>query len=244
MLDFLRRFFGVAKPTPDRQPEEEDPRVTLARRLQTLDRELADAGESLRAVAVIRRDLEMHRTRADETLARHSGQAERAVALGREDLARQALAARWEMERRRDELQESLSEVDRHQAALEAARESLRQQTEQFRARKAEMDARLSAAETRIRLQEAMASVSQDVAAVTRAQGHLEEHLEATRARAEALAELAPRGVSMGDQEDPLEREIAHLERAQRVDREMARLKQEAMVEKDGNEATNGTREG
>ena len=42
----------------------------------------------------------------------------------------------------------------------------------------------------------------------------------------------------------PLEREIAHLERAQRVDRELARLKQEAMAEKVANEASNGTMEG
>ncbi len=244
MLDFLRRFFRAAGPEPARQLEEEDPRVTLAQRLQTLDRELAEAGESLRAVAAIRRDLEMRRTRTDELVARHTGQAERAVALGRDDLARQLLAARWEAEKRRDELQESLAEVNRQQEALEAAREALRQKTEQFRARKAEMDARLSAAETRIRLQEAMASISEDVAAVARAQGHLEEQLEATRARTDALAELAPRGATIGGEEDPLEREIARLERAQRVDRELDRIKQEATAEKDASEAREGKREG
>ncbi len=112
------------------------------------------------------------------------------------------------MEHRHDELQETLAEVDNQQAALEAVRESLRQKTEQFRARKAEVEARLSAAGTRLRLQEAMASVSQDVEAVTRAQGHLEERLDSTRARPEALAELAPLGTGVGGQEDPLEREI------------------------------------
>lgn len=244
MLGFLRRFFGTAKPDPDRQVEEEDPGVTLARGLAGLERELAEAGESLRAVAAIRGDLEMRRTRADEMVACHTGQAERALALGREDLARQLLAARWEAEQRRDELQESLAEVNRQQEALEAAREALRHKTEQFRARKAEMDARLSVAETRIHLREAMASISEDVAVVARAQGHLEEQLEATRARTDALAELAPRGAAIGGEEDPLEREIARLERAQRVDRELDRIKQEATAEKDASEAREGKREG
>lgn len=244
MLSFLRRWLGTVEPRPKGPLEGEDPAVTLERTLGILERELAEAGESLGAVAAIRRDLEMRRTRADEMVARLTGQAERAIALGRDDLARQALAARWKAERSRDELQESLAEVDRQQAALEAARDALRQKTEQFRARKAEMDARLSAAEAQLRLQEAMASVSGEVAAVTRAQGRLEEHLEATRARTEALAELAPLGTAIGGQEDPLEREIAHLERAQRVDREMARLKQETMAEKDANEAREGQGEG
>ncbi len=242
MLDFLRRVFGNTKPAPGpgRRVEEEDPSVTVERSLAGLERELAQADESLRAVAAMRSDLAVRRAQVDEAIAHHAGQAERALPLGREDLARQALALRWEMERRRNEMDESLAEVDRQEAALEAARDALRQKVEQLRVRKVEMDARLAAADAQVRLREVMASVPGDIAAVTRAQERLDEHVEATRARAEALAGLSPQGSDVGGQGDSLERQIRDLERARRVDVELERIKREALAEKGVSAAEEG----
>ncbi|MCL4533630.1 MAG: hypothetical protein M1370_00505, partial [Bacteroidetes bacterium] len=143
-----------------------------------------------------------------------------------------ALALRWEMERRRNEMDKSLAGVDSQQTALEAARDALRQKVEQLRVRRVEMDARLAAAGAQVRLREVMASVPGDIAAVTRAQERLDEHVGTARVRAEALAELTPRGGDVGGQGDSLERQIRDLERAHRVDLELERVKQEALAEK------------
>lgn len=233
MLDFLRRVFGNTKPAPGsgRRVEEEDPGVTVERTLAGLERELGQADESLRTIAAMRSDLAVRRTQVDEAIAHHAGQAGRALPLGREDLARQALALRWEMERRRSELEESLAGVDRQQIALEAARDALRQKVDQLRVRRVEMDARLAAADAQIRLREVMASAPVDIAAVTRAQERLEEHVGTARVQAEALAGLAPGGPDVGGQGDSLERQIRDLERAHRVELELERIKREALAE-------------
>jgi phage shock protein A len=147
------------------------------------------------------------------------------------------------MERRRNELEESLGGVDHQTAALEAARDALHQKVEQFRVRKVEMDARLAAADAQIRLREVMASAPGDVAAVTRAQERLGEHVEAMRAQAAALGELTLRSGDVGTQPHPLEREIRDLERARRLELELERIKQEALAEEGITAADEGKEE-
>ena len=219
--------------------KEEDPGVSVERTLADLERELRQADDSLRAVAAMRSGLSMRRARADEAVALHSGQAERALSLGSEELARQALALRWDMERRRGEVEESLAEVDRQAAALEGARDALRQKVEQLRVRRVDMDARLAAADEQIRLRQVMDSVPRSIDAISRARERPVDHEAAAPPLGEARAGLTSRDGAEGEG-GSLERQIRDLERARRVDLELERIKREALAETDASLAEEG----
>ncbi len=184
-------------------------------------------------MAATRRTLEAQEAEAGEVVARHAEQAERALALGREDLARQALALRWAGEQRRGELAKGLTELVGQQAALESARDGLRQKLEGLRAQQAEIGARMAAAEARLRLRQVMDSASSEVAAIARAQERMEEQVTTRTARADALEEVGSLYSGSGD---PLEREIRRLERSHRVEQALERIRREALAERGSGE--------
>lgn len=230
-MDLFRRLFG-AQPQP-RPPSgaEEDPHATLRHTIAAMERELARADASLRAVDAVRRDLDSRRARLEDTAIRYGDQAERALKVGHEELARQALALRSEVDRQVEQLDETRQEVLRQQAALEGARDDLRLRLEEIRSRQAELGTRLAAAEAQLRLREAVAA-SDDTTTAGRAVERLESRLEETRARAGALEELAPAEGNRQGNGDTLEQELNRLERAQRVDRELERIRLEAIAER------------
>jgi len=228
MFEFIDRLFGSAGAKVNPGPEEEDPRVTLSRGTDLLKGELAQAEESLRAVAAMKGDMERRRDEAGDAAERHARQAERAMGMGREDLARQALALRWEAERRREELERGVSEVDRQQTNLESARDELRQRLERMLARQVEMGARMTVAEAQIQLREATSAV-REKGEVNQMQRSLDQRV--ITADKEAWSLPAAGDTDPGER---LEREIRGLERDRRVQSELERLKREAIAAEEG----------
>jgi len=227
MQNLWRRLRGTAQSKAQRELAA-DPMATLTRGLASLERELAQAEQSLRAIAAVRHDADLRRAEAGETADRYVGQARRALAVGREDLARQALALSREAEQKRKEMEANDAEIARQQAALEAARDGLRRQIEELRARRATAGASLAAAEAQLRVREAMAATADDVAAMGRSLERLDEQTLGAQARAEALAELA------GGEAGPLEQELRRLERRQRLEQDLERVKREALARREG----------
>ncbi|MHB1415112.1 MAG: PspA/IM30 family protein [Chloroflexota bacterium] len=230
MFDFLRRLFGAEQTTRRNQEAQADPHKILAQAVAGLEADLAEAQRSLRAVEATRRALETRRAGLRQGAEEREWQAERALAVGREDLAKQALAMAQGARQEEEEVAANIAEVVDQQAGLESARDSLQRRLTDLRARRAELAGRLAAATAELQTREAVADDSANSAAVARAMEQIEDRVEGVQARAGALGELDGRGGGAIGGADALEGEIRTVERARRVERELARVRQEALA--------------
>jgi phage shock protein A len=201
----------------------EDPR-------QALDYACAQQQELLRQVrrgvievATSKRLLEQQASRLGEQVPRSEQQAARALAAGREDLARLALERKQAAQAELTELESRLAEVAAEERKLGEAAQQLAARVEEFRLRRASLGARYTAAEAQTRVMESLAGVSREFAELGTAIGRAEERIERMQARASAIDGLVGSGALTG--QDPVERELRKLSANAAVEQDLAALR-------------------
>jgi phage shock protein A len=201
----------------------EDPR-------QALDYAYAQQQELLRQVrrgvievATSKRLLEQQASRLGEQVPHSEQQAARALAAGREDLARLALERKQAAQTELTELEARLAEVAAEERKLGEAAQQLAARVEEFRLRRASLGARYTAAEAQTRVMESLAGVSREFAELGTAIGRAEERIERMQARATAIDGLLGSGALTG--QDPVERELRKLSANAAVEQELAALR-------------------
>src|SRR5438094_5097731 len=170
-------------------------------RRQTLDYAHAQQQELLRQVrqgvievATSKRLLEQQAERLGQQVPRSEDQAARALAAGREDLARIALQRKQTAQTELEELELRLAEVGQEQRKLGLAEQQLAARVEEFRVRRASLGARYAAAEAQTRIMETLSGVSSEFAQLGAAIGRAEERIERIQARASAIDGLIDSG--------------------------------------------------
>ena len=154
-------------------------------------------------------------------------QARRAIAAGREDLARIALQRKQTAVAELEGLDRQIAEVADEERRLTTAQQQLSVRIEEFRTHRGTMSARYAAAEAQVRVHKALSGVSGELAELTMALGRAEEKTEAMLARAsaiEALTESGALGFSVGGG-DIVERELRELAAEKAVEEELNALK-------------------
>ena len=209
----------------------EDPRRALDYGLVELEENLQKVLRSVLDVAANKRKLEMQHERLNENIAKYERQAREALAIDREDMARIALERKQESVARRDELENSISSVDKQLQSLERSQANLRTHIDDFRSRKEELAAVYDAARAQLQVRETLTGVSQDITDVGSAIRRAEERIIETQARVEALDDLVAIGavediLSAG--KDDIDRELERIGRSAAVDAELKRLKGKA----------------
>ena len=207
----------------------EDPRMVLdyaynqqQELLMTLRRGLVD-------VATAKQQLEQESKRLESRIPQLDDQARRAVAAGREDLARVAIERKWLAANEIEGLTKQMAEVETEKQRLAGQERTLQVRVEQFRTHREVVVARYSAAEAEVRLKESLAGVSGELAQLGMAVGRAEEKTERLQARARAIDSLVDIGsfpqVGGGDF---VEAELLRVTVAKEIDAELERIKQEA----------------
>jgi phage shock protein A len=128
-----------------------------------------------------------------------------------------------------ESLDQQIAELNNEQEKLMAAESRLATKIESFRAKKETIKARYSAAEAQVKVTESVTGISEEMADVGLAVQRAEDKTDQMKARSAALDGLLESGTledySSGDQ---IEKELAKVQAAGRVDEELAKLKQEA----------------
>jgi phage shock protein A len=168
----------------------EDPREVLEYGYQQQQRELVEVKRSLVEVATARAQLEQQARRLRDRIPIWAGEAEQALALGREDLARQSLQRKHAALAELETLELQAGEIGEEEARLAAAQQKLALRIEEFRSRKGIVSARYSSAQARIRAGDALTGISGELAELNLALGRAEEKTERLQARAGALDAL------------------------------------------------------
>lgn len=207
----------------------EDPRETLDYSYQRQLELLSKVRRGVADVATSRKRVELQLNQLEQQSAKLTGQAQKAIEVGREDLAREALTRKSGLSQQVSDLQAQHAQLQAEEEKLVLAQQRLQAKVEAFRTRKETIKATYSAAEAQTRITEAMSGIGEEMGDVGLAIQRAEDKTAQMQARAGAIDELLASGalddVSQIGGGDDISRELDALSSASDVEAELAALK-------------------
>ncbi|MFI9270812.1 PspA/IM30 family protein [Kitasatospora sp. NPDC052896] len=209
----------------------EDPREALdysyakqVELLQQVRRGVAD-------VATSRKRVELQLAGLDQSAEKLRGQAQQALAVGREDLAREALTRRTAALAQRGDLETQEASLQAEEEKLTQASQRLQAKVDAFRTRKETIKASYTAAEAETHIGEAVTGISEEMGDVGMAIQRAQDKTEQLQARAGALDELMASGAledaTAPVAQDDLQSRLDAITAGGDVEAELARMKAE-----------------
>ncbi|MHA6781770.1 PspA/IM30 family protein [Pseudonocardia saturnea] len=172
----------------------EDPREVLEYSYQRQNEMLTKVRRGLADVATSRKRLDLQGAQLAQSAERLQGQAAQAVQIGRDELAREALARRAAALTQIQELAPQRDGLKAEEDKLVVAQQRLQAKVEAFRTRKETIKATYTAAEAQSHISEAVAGISEEMGDVGLAMQRAEDKTAQMQSRAAALDELLASG--------------------------------------------------
>lgn len=207
----------------------EDPRETLDYSYQRQIELLSKVRRGVADVATSRKRVELQMNQLQQQADKLQEQAQKAIQVGREDLAREALTRKSGLAQQIADLQTQHAQLQGEEEKLVLAQQRLQAKVESFRTRKETIKATYTAAEAQTRINEAMSGISEEMGDVGMAVQRAEDKTAQMQARAGAIDELLASGalddVSSVNRGDDIARELDALSSSADVEAELAALK-------------------
>src|SRR3954452_14746757 len=213
----------------------EDPRETLDYSYQRQLDLLAKVRRGVADVATSRKRVELQINQLRAQSDKLQGQAEQAITVSREDLAREALTRKSGITSQITDLKTQQAQIQGEEEKLMLAQQRLSAKVEAFRNRKETIKATYTAAEAQTKINEAMSGIGEEMGDVGLAIQRAEDKTAQMQARASAIDELIASGAlddvtAIGGQDD-ITRELEAMSSQSDVEAELARLKGAAQGE-------------
>jgi phage shock protein A len=207
----------------------EDPREVLDYSYQRQLDLLAKVRRGVADVATSRKRVELQVNQLQGQSDKLQKQAEQALAVNREDLAREALTRKSGLTTQIADLQAQQAQLQGEEEKLTLAQQRLSAKVESFRTRKETIKATYTAAEAQTKINEAMSGIGEEMGDVGLAIQRAEDKTAQMQARAGAIDELIASGAlddaSSLNQGDDIARELEAMSSASDVEAELAKLK-------------------
>jgi phage shock protein A len=207
----------------------EDPRETLDYSYQRQLELLGKVRRGVADVATSRKRVELQVNQLEQQSAKLQDQAEKAITMGREDLAREALTPKSGLTQQITDLKAQQAQLQGEEEKLTLAQRRLQAKVEAFRTKKETIKATYTAAEAQTRINEAMSGLGEEMGDVGLAIQRAEDKTAQMQARAGAIDELIASGalddVTSSGPSDDITRELDSMSSAADVEAELARLK-------------------
>ncbi len=207
----------------------EDPRETLDYSYQRQLDLLSKVRRGVADVATSRKRIELQIAQLEQQAAKLQGQAEKAIQMEREDLAREALTRKSGLSGQITDLRTQHAQLQGEEEKLTLAQQRLQAKVEAFRTRKETIKATYTAAEAQTRIGEAMSGIGDEMGDVGQAIQRAEDKTASMQARAGAIDELIASGalddVTATSGGDDITRELEAMSSQAEVEGELARLK-------------------
>ena len=207
----------------------EDPRETLDYSYQRQLDLLSKVRRGVADVATSRKRVELQVNQLEQQSAKLSDQAQKAISMGREDLAREALTRKSGLTSQINDLKAQHAQLQGEEEKLTLASQRLQAKVESFRTRKETIKATYTAAEAQTRINEAISGIGEEMGDVGMAIQRAEDKTAQMQARAGAIDELIASGaledVSAPHGGDDIARELDSMSSQADVEAELARLK-------------------
>jgi len=199
----------------------EDPRETLDYSYEQQVTLLQEVKRGVAGVVTAKKRIEMTANKRREQLVKLETQARAALAAGREDLARAALARKADVQGELRTLDAQISELEGQQQVIVQRERELRDRIDRFRSEKEVIKAQYSSAEAMVQIGEATTGLGKGLSDAGHAIERIRDKTEQLQARAAAVDELMEAG-TLTDQLNPgettLDRELAELSRSGEVE--------------------------
>jgi phage shock protein A len=208
----------------------EDPRETLDLSYQKQLELLQKVRRGVADVATSRKRLELQMKGLQDQIDKLEQQARRALEVGREDLAREALSRRGGLQQQQTDLQAQLSGLQAEEEKLTRASQQLQTRVDAFRTKKETIKATYTAAEAQTRIGEAFSGISEEMSDIGLAMQRAEDKTAELQARGSAIDELMASGAlndPTGLAKDDLTLELERLSSGSDVDNQLEAMKRE-----------------
>jgi phage shock protein A len=207
----------------------EDPRQTLDYSYQRQLEMLTKVRRGVADVATSRKRVELQMNQLQAQSDKLTAQAQQALSMGREDLAREALTRKSALTQQLTDLQTQHAQLQGEEEKLTLASQRLQAKVESFRTRKETIKATYTAAEAQTRINEAFSGISEEMGDVGMAIQRAEDKTLQMQARAGAVDELIASGAledaSSTSGGDDISRELEAMSSQSDVEAELAALK-------------------
>jgi phage shock protein A len=206
----------------------EDPRQTLDYSYQRQLELLQKVRRGVADVATSRKRVELQATQLSTQADKLTAQAQKALEVGREDLAREALTRRSGVQQQLGDLQAQHAQLQGEEEKLTRASQRLQAKVDAFRTRKETIKATYSAAEAQTRINEAFSGISEEMGDVGLAIQRAEDKTQQMQARAGAIDELLASGAlddASGTVKDNITLELDRMSSGSDVENELAAMK-------------------
>jgi len=208
----------------------EDPRETLDYSYQTQLELLQKVRRGVADVATSRKRVELQINQLQQSSDKLDRQARDALAVGREDLARDALTRKAGVQSQLNDLNVQYTSLQGEEEKLTGASQRLQAKVDAFRTKKETIKATYTAAEAQTRINEAFTGISEEMGDVGLAIQRAEDKTEQMKARASAIDELMASGAlddMVGGPRDDIQAELDRMGAGSGVEAELERLKGE-----------------
>lgn len=231
MSGFFNRLSTVFRAKADKALDKvEDPRETLDYSYQKQLELLQKVRRGVADVATSRKRVELQANQLNSQIDKLNQQAQKALEVSREDLAREALTRKSGLQQQLADLQTQHAQLQAEEEKLVRASQRLQAKVDAFRTRKETIKATYSAAEAQTRINEAFSGIGEEMGDVGLAIQRAEDKTAQMQARAGAMDELLASGVledATGSTKDDITRELESLSSTSDVENELARMKAE-----------------
>ncbi|SDB80110.1 phage shock protein A (PspA) family protein [Raineyella antarctica] len=208
----------------------EDPRETLDYSYERQLELLRKVRRGVADVATSRKRVELQANQLNQQVDKLDQQARRALEIGREDLAREALTRKSGVTTQLSDLQTQHAQLQQEEEKLVRASQRLQSKVDAFRTKKETIKATYSAAEAQTRISEAFSGIGEEMGDVGLAIQRAEDKTLQMQARAGAVDELLASGAlddPTGMVQDDITRELDQLASTSQVENELAAMKQQ-----------------
>ncbi len=208
----------------------EDPRETLDYSYQKQLELLQKVRRGVADVATSRKRLELQLQQLQKQSSTLEEQGRKALSLGREDLAREALTRRSGIQQQVADLETQYQALQGEEEKLTLASQRLQSKVDAFRTKKETIKATYTAAQAQTRIAESFSGISEEMGDVGLAIQRAEDKTAQMQARAGAIDELLASGAlddPTGMRKDDITAELERMSSGSDVELELARMKAE-----------------
>ena len=207
----------------------EDPRETLDYSYQRQLDLLSKVRRGVADVATSRKRVELQVNQLEQQSSKLQDQAQKALTVNREDLAREALTRKSGLTTQINDLRAQHAQLQAEEEKLTLAQQRLQAKVESFRTRKETIKATYTAAEAQTRINEAFSGIGDEMGDVGAAVQRAEDKTAQMQARAGAIDELIASGalddVTATSSGDDIARELDAMSSQADVEAELDALK-------------------
>ena len=206
----------------------ENPNEMLDLSYEKMLEQITQVRRALVDIAASKKQIELQETQLQHSVDHLQDQAKAAIAQGRDDLAKEALARKATAQGQIDQMEPQRQQLDEQEQKLTKTLAALQERVNSFRTQKETMKAQYTAAKAVTSVDENVSGISKSLndsgAALQRAQ----DKISTMQARSGAMDELLESGVLEdvgGGGTDDIQKELDQVGSADQVDRELAALK-------------------